>query len=116
MNMKRFLLGIWVLVASATALQAQRNSMSISGVLMPQYMASGSSSAELITYTRLRVGPFMPNSSYKYIARCFDASELDTSLLLAGHGNAIYDDLGTHRHVTTHSFLTQAGMIHYAQT
>lgn len=109
MNMKRFLLGIWVLVASATALQAQRNSMSISGVLVPQYMASGSSSAELITYTRLRVGPFMPNSSYKYIARCFDASELDTSLLLAGHGNAIYDDLGTHRHVTTHSFSNAGG-------
>jgi hypothetical protein len=107
--MKRFLLGIWVLVASATSLQAQRSSMSVSGVLMPQYMASGSSSTELITYTRMRVGPFMPNSNYKYIARCLDASELDSSVLLAGHGSTIYDDLGTHRHVTSHSFSSAGG-------
>ncbi len=107
--MKRFLLVVWAMVAGATALQAQRTSMSLSGMLMPQYMASGSSSSELITYTRMRVGPFSPNSSYKYIARCFEASELDTSVLLGGHGGVVYDDNGTHRYVTSHSFSSAGG-------
>jgi hypothetical protein len=107
--MKRLLLVVCAFVAGATSLKAQRSSMSVSGVLVPQYMASGSSSSELITYTRLRMGPFMPNSSYKYIARCFESSELDTNILLAGHGGVIYDDAGTHRYVTSHSFSTAGG-------
>jgi hypothetical protein len=107
--MKRLLLVVCAFVAGATSLKAQRSSMSVSGVLVPQYMASGSSSSELITYTRLRMGPFMPNSSYKYIARCFEFSELDTNILLAGHGGVVYDDNGTHRYVTTHSFSSSGG-------
>jgi hypothetical protein len=107
--MKRLLLVVCAFVAGATSLKAQRSSMSVSGVLVPQYMASGSSSSELITYTRLRMGPFMPNSSYKYIARCFEFSDLDTNILLAGHGGVVYDDNGTHRYVTTHSFSSSGG-------
>ena len=107
--MKRLLLVVCVFFAGFSALNAQRSSMSVSGVLMPQYMASGSSSSELITYTRLRLGPFNPNSSYKYIARCFEASELDTSVLLGGHGGVVYNDNGTHRYVTSHSFSSSGG-------
>ena len=57
----------------------------------------------------MRLGPFNPNSSYKYIARCFEASELDTSVLLGGHGGVVYNDNGTHRYVTSHSFSSSGG-------
>lgn len=107
--MKRFLLAFASFLFLGTQVNAQRTSMSLNGVLIPQYMASGSSSEEMVTYTRLRVGPFTPNTEFKYIARCFDASELDTSVLLAGHGGTIYDDNGTHRYVTSHSFSTSGG-------
>lgn len=106
---KRLLFVVCAFVAGAGAVKAQRTSMSLSGVLMPQFMTSGSSSSELITYTRLRMGPFNANTSYKYIARCFDWSELDTSDINAGHGSVVYNDNGTHRYVTSHSFTSSGG-------
>jgi hypothetical protein len=107
--MKRLLLFICATVTLGSTLLAQRNSNSVSAVLMPEYIASGASSSHMITYTRLRVGPLMPNSQYKYIARCFDAKGIDTNDISGGFGNAIYDDNGTHRYVTSHSFSSAGG-------
>ncbi len=107
--MKRFLLSLAVFLAVGSTLFGQRSSMSVSSVATPQYMMSGIKGDEIITYARLRFDGLMPQSTFKYIATCLDASELDTNIVLAGSGNVVYMDGENHRYVTTPSFSTAGG-------
>ena len=107
--MKRFLLSLAVFLAVGSTLFGQRSSMSVSSVATPQYMMSGIKGDEMITYARLRFDGLMPQSTFKYIATCLDASELDTNIVLAGSGNVVYMDGENHRYVTTPSFSTAGG-------
>jgi len=107
--MKRFLLSLAVLLTVYSTAFGQRSSMSVSSVVVPQYLTSGSNSEAMITYARLRFDGLMPSSTFKYIARCLDASELDTAILLDGAGSTVYMDGSNHRHVSSHSFSTAGG-------
>ena len=107
--MKRFLLSLAVLLTVCSTAFGQRSSMSVSSVVIPQYLTSGSNSEAMITYARLRFDGLMPSSTFKYIARCLDASELDTAILLDGAGSTVYMDGNNHRHVSSHSFSTAGG-------
>ena len=89
--------------------KAQYKSMNTIGVIVPQYMASGTST-RIPVFARLRMDGLTPNTSYKYIVRAIRYTDFsNTSLTSAGAGTNIYiDSQGNYRYATTTDF-TSAG-------
>ncbi len=89
--------------------KAQYKSMNTTGVIVPQYMASGSST-RIPVFARLRLDGLTPNTSYKYIVRAIRYTDFaNTSLTTAGAGTDIFiDSQGNYRYATTTDF-TNAG-------
>ncbi len=90
--------------------KAQYTSMKTTGMQVPQYMASGSST-RLPVFAKLRMDGFNPNSKYKYIVKLMKSSELyqysDTAV---GAGCDLFiDSQGNFRYATTTSFKTSGG-------
>lgn len=91
-------------------LKAQYKSMNTTGIIVPQYMASGTST-RLPVFARLRLDGLTPNTSYKYIVRAIRYTDFaNTGLTTAGAGNDIFiDSQGNYRYATTTDFTSSGG-------
>lgn len=89
--------------------KAQYKSMNTTGIIVPQVMASGSTT-RIPVFARLRLDGLTPNTSYKYIVRAIRYTDFsNTSLTTAGAGTDIFiDSQGNYRYSTTTDF-TNAG-------
>ncbi len=91
-------------------LKAQYKSMNTTGIIVPQYMASGTST-RIPVFARLRLDGLTPNTSYKYIVRAIRYTDFaNTGLTSAGAGNDIFiDSQGNYRYATTTDFTSSGG-------
>jgi hypothetical protein len=107
-EMKKLLFAL--LALNVGFLKAQYKSMNTTGVIVPQYMASGTST-RMPVFARLRLDGLTPNSSYKYIVRAIRYTDFaNTGLTTAGAGNDIFiDSQGNYRYSTTTDFTTSGG-------
>lgn len=109
-SMKRIVLFTMAVVGLIANGWAQRTSQGLSGVLVPRYMSSGTSSTRIPVYARIRVGFLMPNSSYKYTVQTITNAELNTTNLHPGKGGSIYiDNSNNYTYSTSADFSTSSG-------